>query len=289
MEPHRGYWIYVFSAQDVVIRFPSIFENFVRSNDDSPAWQQTDKQWRLQLAARGSETSDNDNHVGITTSADAATKLRRYEPPVAPIDGALSLSIVKDINGTASRLAQSINEGGARQEFRIAIDSRKSGPVTVTWPNLSTIPKNVKVRLVDVATNESRDLRKTSGYTFQAEGGLTREFKIQMEQGSVSKAVIGTVQVTRSGRSGGADAAVRLTYSLTGPATTSVRITSATGKEIMSITRGRADAAGQNEVVWNLRDQANRPVPAGNYQAEIIAEGEEGERVRRIVPIFVSR
>jgi hypothetical protein len=57
----------------------------------------------------------------------------------------------------------------------------------------------------------------------------------------------------------------------------------------MTISRGRADKAGQNEVVWNLMDQANRAQPPGTYRAEIVAEGQDGERVRKIVPIVISR
>jgi hypothetical protein len=57
----------------------------------------------------------------------------------------------------------------------------------------------------------------------------------------------------------------------------------------MILSAGRADKAGQNEVVWNLRDQANRSVAPGTYRAEIVAEGNEGERVRKITPIIVTR
>jgi flagellar hook assembly protein FlgD len=72
-------------------------------------------------------------------------------------------------------------------------------------------------------------------------------------------------------------------------ATTTVRILKANGSEVMTITRGRADKAGQNEAVWNLMDQANRAQPPGTYRAEIVAEGQDGERVRKIVPIVISR
>lgn len=288
MEPQRGYWIYVYSAQNVVIRYPAVFTPFARKSNE-PAWTQSDKQWRLQLAARTSASADDFNYIGLAGSATVAKSNVIEEPPIAPIDGAISMAVEKDVNGQATRLAQSLSDKAGRQEFKMSVFTKDAGPVTVTWPNLSTIPKNIRVRLVDTATGETRDLRKVSGYRFDASSASTREFKIQVETGVVSRAVIGNVVVTRNSRSTGGDASIRLTYSLASDATTTVRILKANGSEVMTISRGRADKAGQNEVVWNLMDQANRAQPPGTYRAEIVAEGQDGERVRKIVPIVISR
>ena len=287
VEPQKGYWIFVFASQDVVIRFPPIFQLNVRSQQESAKpWQQTDNQWRLQLAAHGASTVDDQNYVGLASSVTNAKSLRVYEPPMAPVKNALSLSTEQLVDGKQTRLAQSLSETKGRQEFKVKVDARQAGPVTVTWPNLSTIPKNVRVKLVDVATGETRDLRKVSGYTYTAEANLTREFKIQIEPGTVSKAIIGNVVVSGNTRGSGS---VRLNYTLGSDATTTVRILSSNGREVMVLGSGRADKAGQNEVVWNLHDQANRAVAPGTYRAEIVAEGADGERVRKITPIIVVR
>jgi hypothetical protein len=288
MEPQRGYWIYVYSSQNVVIRYPAVFTPFARATSE-PAWTQSDKQWRLQLAARTNASADDFNYIGIAGSSAVAKSTVIQEPPIAPLDGAVSMAIEKDVNGQATRLAQALSEKTGRQEFKVSVFAKDAGPVSVTWPNLSTIPKNIRVRLVDTATGETRDLRKVSGYRFDAASASTREFKIQVETGTVSRAVIGNVVVTRNSRGTGGDSSIRLTYSLATDATTTVRILKANGSEVMTITRGRADKAGQNEAVWNLMDQANRAQPPGTYRAEIVAEGQDGERVRKIVPIVISR
>ncbi len=288
MEPQRGYWIYVYSSQSVVIRYPSVFTPFARASNE-PTWTQSDKQWRLQLAARTNTSADDFNYIGIANSSTVAKNNVIEEPPIAPIDGAISMAVEKDVNGQATRLAQALSDKAGRQEFKVSVFAKDAGPVTVTWPNLSTIPKNIRVRLVDTATGETRDLRKVSGYRFDAASASTREFKIQVETGTVSRAVIGNVVVTRNSRGTGGDSSVRLTYSLASDATTTVRILKANGSEVMTVSRGRADKAGQNEVVWNLMDQANRAMPPGTYRAEIVAEGQDGERVRKIVPIVISR
>lgn len=290
LEPQKGYWIYVYSAQDVVFRYPSIFTPFARSyKADTPAWQQNDRQYRLQLAARTNTVADDNNFIGVSSSSDVAKAYTVVEPPMTPTKEGVSLSVTRSVNGKDMSLAQAISDKPGKQNFDVTVTSKQSGPVTLTWPNLNTLPKSVRVRLTDKATGEVRDLRKVSGYRFDATGSLTREFKIEMETGVASRATIGNVVVSRSGRAGGADAAIRLSYSLTTGATTTVRILGGTGREVMTITRGRADNAGTNEVVWNLRDQANRSVPPGTYRAEIIAEGDDGERVRKVVPILVTR
>lgn len=290
LEPQKGYWIYVYSAQDVVFRYPSIFTPFARSyRADTPAWQQNDRQYRLQLAARTNTVADDNNFIGVSSSSDVAKAYTVVEPPMTPTKEGVSLSVTRSVNGKDMSLAQAISDKPGKQNFDVTVTSKQSGPVTLTWPNLNTLPKSVRVRLTDKATGEVRDLRKVSGYRFDATGSLTREFKIEMETGVASRATIGNVVVSRSGRAGGADAAIRLSYSLTTGATTTVRILGGTGREVMTITRGRADNAGTNEVVWNLRDQANRSVPPGTYRAEIIAEGDDGERVRKVVPILVTR
>ena len=208
---------------------------------------------------------------------------------MAPVKGAISLSLEQSLNGQPTRLAQALSETTGAQEFSMKVESRDAGPVTVTWPNLSTIPKNVRVRLVDVATGDTRDLRKNSGYTFQADSRSIREFKLQLEPGVTNRAVIGNVVVTRDGRATGRSAPVVVNYTLAADASTSVRILASNGREVYSVTRGRADKAGQNSVTWNLRDNANRAVAPGAYKVEIVAEGDGGDRVRKFVPITVIR
>jgi len=288
IEAQRGYWIFVNTNEDLILRFPPVYELFVRE-EAKQAWTQSDKQWRLQLVARTDKTADDQNFVGVASSAENAQKLVVNEPPIAPVDGAVSLAIRKDVAGQPSRMAQVLSEKTGRQEFVMTVEARDAGPVTLTWPNLSTIPKNVRARIVDVTTGDSRDLRKNSGYTFQADARSTREFKVQLEPGYASRAVIGSVVVRRDGRGDNRNAPVVVSYTLGADATTSVRVLSANGREVFAVTRGRADKAGQNSVTWNLRDNANRAVAPGTYQVEILAESDGGERVRRYVPVTVTR
>ena len=289
LEAQRGYWVFVFTQQDVILRFPPVYQTFYRSAIAPTVWTQSDKQWRLQLAARNGLTNDDQNYIGVAKSDADAKATRVYEPPMAPVKGAVSVSVQQDVDGKTQSLAQSLLTGGNRQSYKVRVESRDAGPVTLTWPNLSTIPKNVRVRMVDTATGETRDLRKFSGYTFTAESRSVRDLTVQVEPGSATRVVIGNVVAVQEGRDRDRNAPFTILYTLGADATTSVRILGLGGREVYAVTRGRADKAGANTVTWNLRDNANRSVAPGAYQVEVVAEGQDGERSRKIYPVNVVR
>jgi hypothetical protein len=289
--PNKGYWIFVSSSEDVLLSLPPIFEPFLIAPQGGAGvanWVQGEKQWRLQLAARTAQTVDDQNFVGLVKSQKDVRRFRAVDPPVAPIKGAVNVAVKDTVDGKPLRLAGAYTEKTGRQQWTVDVYSKEPGQVTVTWPNLSTLPKNLKARITDLATNASRDMRRSSGYTFTTDKAeTTRQFKIQIEPGTVSSTKIGSVNVTRDGRS--KSSSVNIQYTLTGSATTTVRILGPDGREIYVPSRGRAEGSGSHSLVWNLRDTANRAVPPGNYRVEIVAETESGERVRKLVPVVVIR
>jgi len=200
----------------------------------------------------------------------------------------LGLSIAPEKVGE-TRLAQSLLATTGSSSWTINVQTvKQGGQVTLTWPNMGSVPKNVAFRLTDVATGTSRDMRRTSGYTFTADANGTRVFKVEAQAGTVSRAVIGNVVVTQ-GKGRDRTAPFSISYTLSADATTSVRILGAGGREIFTATRGRADRVGENTISWAMRDNANRAVAPGVYRVEITAETTDGERVRKIVPINVIR
>lgn len=287
LEPNRGYWIFVTTVQDLTVSWPPVFAEFLpgsfRSGDN---WSQSANQWRLQLVARNNLSMDDMNFVGQAKSAAAEKTLRIMEPPMGPTQQ-VGVSVEAVIDGRQTRLAQALNNKTGRQEWKVIVDVKEAGPVTVTWPNVATTPRDMRFRLEDVATGASRDMRQSSGYTFTMNTPGTRQFKVQADPGAASRAVIGNVVVARPGRDG--NSPFTINYTLSTDATTSVRILAGSGKEIFTVSRGRADRAGENTVTWALRDNANVAVAPGAYRVEILAETANGERVRKFVAINVVR
>ncbi len=290
--PHQGYWIYVNTFKALRISWPPVYQpgmaNSGRSVQNDPAaWTQTDKNWRLQLSARSANAVDASNYVGVASDRKKAEQNSLVKPPMPPQGGEVELAIVDTVKGQPTRMAQSLIDRAGRKEWTVSVRSEKAGDVTVTWPNIGTLPKNVRFRLVDEAAGVSKDLRAASGYTFTASEASTRELKLTMEVGGSTRPVIGDVLVTPTGKAGSSP--VNITYALSADAMVTVRILSGTGKEVFTLSRGRSESAGSNSVTWMLRDSANRAVAPGTYRVEILAETPSGERVRRIVPINVIR
>ncbi|MES1227210.1 MAG: FlgD immunoglobulin-like domain containing protein, partial [Armatimonadota bacterium] len=296
-----GYWIYVYDL-GLTLQFPPVFleganvGGFVTpsvakaqalSRSVATPFAQSKAQYRLMISARTPKELDDQNFVGKADSAADASLLKILEPPMGPRQN-LALSIASDKPGE-TRLAQSLLNTTGPMKWTVYVQTNTADKVTVTWPNMSTVPKNVNFRLTDTATGTTRDMRRTSGYTFDAMASSTRSFTIEATQGTVAKATIGNVVISQAGKSRDKNAPFTISYTLSASATTTVRILGAGGREIYTATRGRADVAGENTATWALRDNANRAVAPGIYRVEITAETADGERVRKIVPVTVIR
>jgi len=289
--PGMGYWIYVTSFKPIRMIWPPVFipgmpGSFRSTSGTSANWNQGDRQWRLNLVARTNSGVDSGNFVGVVPTAADVNKYRILEPP-APKEAQVQMSVIENKDGKSTRVAQSMAQRGARNEWNLTVQSKTAGPVTVTWPNMNSVPRNVRMQLVDAATNTVRDLRYSTSYTFNMTEPGTRALSIQMEPNVSTKALIGNVLVNRPTRDPQAPFAI--SYSLSTGANTTIRVLGSGNKEIYTVTRGRADSAGANSATWALRDNANRSVAPGIYQVEIVAETQTGERVRKLVPINVTR
>lgn len=299
MQPNTGYWIYVSTVRPIRLVWPGVFTPGLPNSGRSPVagstkdtWKQTDKKWRLQLSVQTNESLDDQNFVGVAGSMKDVNLYRVPKPPTPPQGrvvktGHAEISIEDTMAGKPMRMAQAYVDKLAKKEWKVLVKTDGATDVMLTWPNLTTIPKNVRLRLVDKATGTARDVRSTSGYSFRVEEATTREFTLTMEPGGASRAVIGNVVVTRPSKDLAAPFSIN--YTLSSDATTTIRILSGTGKEVFAVSRGRADRVGQNSATWAMRDSANRAVAPGTYRVEIMAETVNGERVRKIVPINVVR
>lgn len=292
--PHRGYWINVLTADDLSISYPPVFLPFVPDQSRSPRRPmapvaQTDGEWQLKLAARTKDAIDGDNAIGVLRSKLDVNRRQVGEPPMAPVQK-LSMSVEQTVNGQAQPMARAYTDKNIRNEWKVKVTSKTAGDVTVTWPNLGQVPKNVRLTVIDGATNIRRQLRQTSGYTFRMDKPGTRELTIVSEPGGSTSAVIGNVVATRNGTGRGTgDTSFSINYTLGGDATTTIRVLSAKNQEVYVLARGRADRAGENTVVWNLRNSANQAVAPGAYKVEIVAESATGDRQRRVIPVNVIR
>ncbi|MBS1709301.1 MAG: hypothetical protein JSS65_11365, partial [Armatimonadetes bacterium] len=203
MEPHVGYWVFVNTYGAVRLSMPAVYQEGLigagRTVNSNSKWQNTDRQWKLQLSARSQRGFDASNYVGVTTDSKKAAGLEIPKPPMAP-NAKLEVAIVDPTAKSSSRLAQSFTDRVSKKDWQIEVKAKEAGDVTVTWPNVASLPRNVRFRLTDPVTGQKFDMRTASGYTFKMDQPGTRQLTVSMEPGGSLRPVIGDVNVTRSGR-----------------------------------------------------------------------------------------
>lgn len=279
--PHRGYWIK--ANEDIEFVYPPVFLPgtgfggvIIRSAEERP---NLPNDWCLQIVARTTRGADTQNFIGMSSGRSAGDI---EEPPTPLPDRPVNLVILK--SGTGAPLMQEIRPLANRQQFDLLVESASGEEVTLTFPNLNTVPQGYRLRLTDLNTGRTVDLRATPEYRFVSTG-RTR-LQITVERAARTGALITSVNVSSAGR--GANS-VSISYVLADNAQTSIQILGSDGRTIASLHRGRAATRGVNTVSWNLRDEQGRAVPPGTYQVQVEARTEDGQTARAVRPLVLTR
>ncbi|MFN7019532.1 MAG: hypothetical protein ACK4RG_09745, partial [Fimbriimonadales bacterium] len=214
--PHRGYWIKC--AEDVEFVYPPVFLPgtgfggvITRSAHDRPNMP---NDWRLQIVARTSRDVDTQNFVGMSSGRSAGDI---EEPPTPLPERPVNLTILK--SGTGAPLMQEIRPLANRQQFDLLVEAATGEEVTLTFPNLNTVPQGYRLRLTDLNTGRTVDLRTTPEYRF-VPTGRTR-LQLTVERAARTGALITNVTVGAAGRGA---SSVSISYLLADNAQTSIQI-----------------------------------------------------------------
>jgi hypothetical protein len=279
--PHRGYWIK--ANEDIEFVYPPVFLPgtgfggvIIRSAEERP---NLPNDWRLQIVARTTRGADTQNFIGMSSGRSAGDI---EEPPTPLPDRPVNLVILK--SGTGAPLMQEIRPLANRQQFDLLVEATAGEEVALTFPNLNTVPQGYRLRLTDLNTGRTVDVRTTPEYRFVSTG-RTR-LQLTVERAARTGALITSVNVGSAGR--GANS-VSISYVLADNAQTSIQILGSDGRTIANLHRGRAATRGVNTVSWNLRDDQGRAVPPGTYQVQVEARSEDGQTARAVRPLVLTR
>ncbi|MEW5884201.1 MAG: FlgD immunoglobulin-like domain containing protein [Armatimonadota bacterium] len=286
--PGLGYWVLVNTETPINVFWPPVFvPGLPGSSRSVDPFQSNQRNWRLQLVARGEGESDASNYIGMVETRQKAMELSAPEPPSMP-NSQIRLSLEReDEQGRTMLWAQDVRENQGRASFTVRFSSNRAGTFALSWPNIAQIPRNVRLVLRDLQTGQTRDLRGASAHTFTLGEAGERTFLISVEPGTSARPVIGGVQIVSDSRD--VNSPVTIQYSVSTSANVTVRILSPAGREVYTALRGRSEDAGTNSVVWNKRDNNGRAVAPGNYIVEILAETLDGQRARVTRPVIVIR
>ena len=235
--------------------------------------------WLAQLEVRGPGCADACNYFGV-----GAARSRLMNPP-RPAEGRyVDLYFVEPTRGAEQLpLAAGVKPSvrAAATTWTFDVDTNVSeGRLTLTWPDLSVVPSDTALRLVDSVSGKTVNMRTSSAYGFTPDGRAPRRFEIRAEAGAGAALRIAglTAVPTRGG-------AFELIYNLSQPADVSARVLSAGGRVVSSLPVQQAGSAGRNRLVWGATAADGRRLPRGLYLLELVARSGAGEVTRAVAPL----
>jgi len=283
LEPWLGYWVYAHQACELIVS-PTQGGSAARATPPREAGQ-----WTIDLQARQGEAVDTSNLLGVAP-AGRTRGLQVASPPPAPGQSATGLDL-HFVGSQGQSLAADWRPPTERQSVwnvivnhapALAGDGRRSvppGAVTLTWPGLREVPRDVALTLVDQQTGERRYLRTVSHYTYQPTRGETAR-RFQIIAGPSSGALQITNLQARPTRGDGRT--LQLSFALSGAATTHLDVQTLSGRVIAQPEVSQMRAAGLQSLTWTATDADGRPLPAGVYLLRVVAQDEEGQQTSAV-------
>jgi len=278
LDPWQGYWVKAKVACELILTPP----------DQSPARVPTEAGkggWTVELMAQsGSERANC--WLGVLPPETGRQGLQVSPPPDAPEGRRLHLSLLPTDRRPEGALALDLRPRmGFPTVWPLLVQTERSDTeVVLTWPNLGSVPPQVKLTLVDESTGRRQAMRTTSAYRFRTgRTGEARPFRIEadhrVDPGLTITAF--TAQPTRGG--------INLTFSLSRAAQADVSAYTLNGRHVASPYRARTCRAGLNNLGWDLRDGEGRPLPNGEYLCRITVRTEDGEMAQATQAVTVRR
>ena len=248
--------------------------------------------WSLRLEARTKGLVDTANYIGMTTRA--ASDRFNSVPKPPKMSPYVSLGITKaDTPNGIGLYAQDLQMAGGTKTWDVIVNSDQAeSDVVVSWPEVRSVPRNVRLTLTDKATGQTVDLRQQSSFRFNTGRSVEpRAFVITAKPSAIAgRALVTNLLVNPVRPANGRSAPIyEINYSLNQDVKVEMSILSASGKTMATVGNTRAAAVGDNRAVWNGRDNAGRDLPAGLYVLQVRAITGDGEITRSVTSFLMTR
>ncbi len=233
--------------------------------------------WLFPVAARAAGRVDASNGVGVSAKRGA---IKVPNPPA--LRGSVDV-VLQGAGGEA--LAYDLRPSlgnGLTWNFNVVTDLTNTR-VEVQLPDLSEVPNDLTVTLVDVAAGKRLYARTMPSYVYNSGQGGARAFRLE-----VSARVTGGLTVRAAGANLGHQGAA-ITYVLSQPAQVRAQVLNMAGRLVRTLSQADAVDAGTNTLLWDLSSDAHTLVPGGRYLVVIEATTPDGQRARALQNLSVTR
>jgi len=176
--------------------------------------------------------------------------------------------------------------GQAEAEWQFTVSGGVGGEqVTLSWPELSRLPKDRVAILKDRDTSKRTFMRTRAQYEFAAPGAhASRGFTVTVKRAQEGALLISglTALLTRAGT-------WDIGFNLSADAAVDARIYNIAGRRVADIGHAQQLPRGSGSLIWNARSLTHTHVPAGVYLLRLTARTAAGEQASAVTVLQVQR
>lgn len=288
MAAWKGYWLLVKNTNVVGLSVP---KRSVRSlTAELPGGLPFETVWNFEL-----ETSVNGMPGGsaiVGAAQDATASLDNLYDIVKPAP-LTSVQYVDLSLGAAARAGEGLGvdiraADTVREVYDLTVQTNvPGGQVALTWNDLSALPREYKVVLVDPDTGKTVFMRTASSYNFlvaSRAGDQTKHLQV-----IVTKEAIGALAVTGLAADATTKGTGTVRYTLSQEAYVTTAIYNLGGTLVKTLEQDMLHATGTVEVPWDGTDNGGRELPNGSYLVKVTASSESGETLTVFRTMVVLR
>ncbi len=288
MAAWKGYWLLVKNTNVVGISVP---KRSVRSlTAELPGGLPFETAWNFELETSVNGMPGGSAVVGAATDATASLDNLYDIVKPAPLT---SVQYVDISLGAAVRAGEGLGvdiraADTVREVYDLTVQTNvPGGQVALTWNDLSALPREYKVVLVDPDTGKTVFMRTASSYTFPVAsraGDQTKQLQV-----IVTKEAIGALAVTGLAADATTKGTGTVRYTLSQEAYVTTAIYNLGGTLVKSLEQDMLHATGTVEVPWDGTDNGGRELPNGSYLVKVTASSESGETLTVFRTMVVLR
>jgi hypothetical protein len=274
----EGFYFLAFEAGTLQLPRPQVEStSTLRAPDPKPLVD--DDHWTIQLIARGESTADTDNFIGVSPQAAEISGVRT--PP--PFGEAVDLAVAAlGENYSATSFVEAI---AGTHLWQLRVKAQPGRSVQLTWPDLSQVPANYRLKLRDVESGRVTSMRTSGGYVCQLGAEQTERYlEVIASEKGIGTLTISSVraQATRSGGS-------QIVFALSDQAAVDVEVLNIAGRCVRKVAGDRLLPAGTATLVWDNRADSGTRVPPGRYLVSVLARTEDGMCAKALCTLHVQR
>ncbi len=232
--------------------------------------------WAARITVECGGSRDEANYFGVRSSG--AVVIPNPPMPARLVD----LCFVR---AEGRPLGGDLRAPGEPLSWELAVSGALAGEtVTLRWPDLSGVPRNLSLILTDTATGKRVSLRTAQQYAYQAGEAETRRLRLEATEGGVGAMTVAGLSAVPTANGG-----VTAQYTLSRSAAVEATVLNIAGRTVRSVARGELHEAGVNTLSWDGRSSDGVRVPSGRYLVRIRARAADGQQSSAVTSVVIQR